>query len=548
MHKPMCVEGIGVTYDPLFQLDNVRDINYRTEETPTDSTNINNGHKYEYDANGNLVYINTSRVKKDGKEDEKATEQKYKWDEENRLLAVDENGFVSNYWYDADGERTVKTSGENEAIYVNSEFSGGNTGTARFSLYVSPYLVAGQGGKYTKHIYIGSQRIVSKLGDLASYGADPRRIPYAGNEADGLTINYKDKYNQQLQSIKDNYKTFDLPYNGKDNDDYVNGQGFCCNDGTPEAAQARAMARTRAANGNFKPNDDYEKMQFYYHPDHLGSSSYITNLDGEVSQHIEYVPFGEVFIEERNNTWNTPYLFNAKEFDEETGMYYYGARYYEPRLSLWMSADPKQDKYPNVSSYCYVMDNPIKLIDPDGKDVLIWYKDKHGRDQLFRFSGFHGKKSIKIPNNQYVKDFIQAYLYNAKHGGGKKTIQAVSNHKYEIYVSDSQNDETYYSGGDRQPTVYWESRQGLKTTEGGKQSAATALEHEMDHAVDDANNHKQHVERRQMGDSNYDNKEERRVITGSEAQTAKGNKEAVRRNHRGTSYRTASPTSTTPSK
>ena len=358
-----------------FQLDNVRDINYRTEETPTESTNINNGHKYTYDANGNLVYINTSRVKKDGKEDEKTTEQKYRWDEENRLLAADENGFVSNYWYDADGERTVKTSGENEAIYVNSEFSGGNTGTARFSLYVSPYLVAGQGGKYTKHIYIGSQRIVSKLGDLASYGADPRRIPYAGNETDGLTINYKDKYAKQLQSIKDNYKAFDQPYNGKDNDDYVNGQGFCCNDGTPEAAQARVMARTRAANGNFKPNDDYEKMQFYYHPDHLGSSSYITNLDGEVAQHIEYVPFGEVFIEERNNTWNTPYLFNAKEFDEETGMYYYGARYYEPRISLWMSCDPMQEKHPDISSYCYVFDNPIKLIDPDGMD---WVEGKNG--------------------------------------------------------------------------------------------------------------------------------------------------------------------------
>ena len=400
-----------------FQLANVRDINYRTEETPTDSTNINNGHKYIYDANGNLVYINTSRVKRDGKEDDKATEQKYRWDEENRLLAADENysikreqsqiclsyaerennrpkvnGFVSNYWYDADGERTVKTSGENEAIYVNyrasrvqcqvclsiaeaqpiitesnSEFSGGNTGTARFSLYGSPYLVAGQGGKYTKHIYVGSQRIVSKLGDLASYGADPRRIPYAGNEADGLTINYKDKYNQQLQSIKDNYKAFDQPYNGKDNDDYVNGQGFCCNDGTPEAAQARTMARTRAVNGNFKPNEDYEKMQFYYHPDHLGSSSYITNLDGEVSQHIEYVPFGEVFIEERNNTWNTPYLFNAKEFDEETGMYYYGARYYEPRLSLWMSADPLAEEYIDISAYTYCHNNPINLFDPDGQ-------------------------------------------------------------------------------------------------------------------------------------------------------------------------------------
>ena len=354
-----------------FQLDNVRDINYRTEEAPTDSTTINNGHKYEYDANGNLIYINTSRVKKDGKEDEKTTEQKYRWDEENRLLAADENGFVSNYWYDADGERTVKTSGENEAIYVNSEFSGGNTVTARFSLYVSPYLVAGQGGKYTKHIYIGSQRIVSKLGDLASYGADPRRIPYAGNEADGLTINYKDKYAKQLQSIKDNYKAFDQPYNGKDNDDYVNGQGFCCNDGTPEAAQARAMARTRAANDNFHDKDNYEKMQFYYHPDHLGSSSYITNLDGEVSQHIEYVPFGEVFIEERNNTWNTPYLFNSKEFDEETGMYYYGARYYEPRLSLWMSVDPLECKHPEISTYCQANNNPIKYIDPDGLDNFI---------------------------------------------------------------------------------------------------------------------------------------------------------------------------------
>ena len=394
-----------------FQLDNVRDINYRTEETPTDSTNINNGHKYTYDLNGNLVYINTSRVKKDGKEDEKASEQKYRWDEENRLLAADENGFVSNYWYDADGERTVKTSGENEAIYVNSEFSGGNTGTARFSLYVSPYLVAGQGGKYTKHIYIGSQRIVSKLGDLASYGADPRRIPYASNEADGVTVDYKAKYSQQLQSIKDNYKAFDQPYNGKDNDDYVNGQGFCCNDGTPEAAQARAMARTRAVNGNFKTNDNYEKMQFYYHPDHLGSSSYITNLDGEVSQHIEYVPFGEVFIEERNNTWNTPYLFNAKEFDEETGLYYYGARYYEPRLSLWMSTDPLQEKFVDASPYVYCLQNPIIILDYNGADTVFV---NPGGTEAKRISS---KNNVTFVHNLKAKNIQTKNLSGKSHIG-----------------------------------------------------------------------------------------------------------------------------------
>ena len=358
----------GTETGKKFQLANVKDVNYRTEETPSESENVNNNHAYEYDANGNLVYVNTSRTKKGGMADEKTAERKLKWDEENRLLASDDNGFVTNYWYDADGERTVKTSGESDQVYVNSEFAGGRTNTAKFSLYVSPYLVANQGGRYTKHIYIGSQRIVSKLGDFASYGSDPRRIPYAGSEADAVSVDYKGKYASQQQVIKDNYATFNVPYNGED--DYVDGEGFCCNDGTPEAAQAKVMTRS-AIDGNFKPNDDYEKMQFYYHPDHLGSSSYITNLDGEVAQHIEYVPFGEVFIEERNNTWNTPYLFNAKEFDEETGMYYYGARYYEPRLSLWMAVDPKMEKYQNVSAYVYCLNNPLKIIDPDGKDIVF---------------------------------------------------------------------------------------------------------------------------------------------------------------------------------
>ena len=160
-----------------------------------------------------------------------------------------------------------------------------------------------------------------------------------------------------------------------------------------------------------KSNDDHEKMQFYYHLDHLGSSSYITNLDGEVMQHIEYVPFGEVFIDELeltrksaaagkancNNTWNTPYRFNdcanegrgklactmpsaancrvelnAKEFDEETDLYYYGARYMDPQNSMWLGVDPLTEKYPNLTGYCYTNNNPVKYIDPTGTD---WYRN-----------------------------------------------------------------------------------------------------------------------------------------------------------------------------
>ena len=322
---------------------------------------------FAYDKNGNLVYVNTSRMMTDGHKDNSVGERKLIWDEENRLLAVDDNGFVSNYWYDADGERTVKTSGESDQVYVNGVFSGGSTNTAKFSLYVSPYLVANQGGRYTKHIYAGSQRIVSKVGDFASYGSDPRRIEYAGANTDGLSVDYKSKYAAQQQVIKDNYKFFDVPYNGTDNDNYADGEGFCCNDGSMEAAVEEARkAQARAVSRSFKDPDNYENLQFFYHPDHLGSSSFITNLEGEVVQHIEYVPFGEVFIEERNNVWNTPYLFNAKEFDEETGMYYYGARYYEPRLSLWISPDPLGEIFSNSTSYRYGKNNPLRFVDPTG--------------------------------------------------------------------------------------------------------------------------------------------------------------------------------------
>ena len=80
---------------------------------------------FAYDKNGNLVYVNTNRVMTDGHGDNSVGERKLIWDEENRLLAVDDNGFVSNYWYDADGERTVKTSGESDQVYVNGVFSGG---------------------------------------------------------------------------------------------------------------------------------------------------------------------------------------------------------------------------------------------------------------------------------------------------------------------------------------------------------------------------------------------------------------------------------------
>ena len=157
---------------------------------------------------------------------------------------------------------------------------------------------------------------------------------------------------------------------------------------------------------------DYGRLTAINYPDHLGSSSYITNLDGEVSQHIEYVPFGEVFLEERNNTWNTPYLFNAKEFDEETGMYYYGARYYEPRLSLWMSCDPMQEKYAYITSYCYTFDYPVKYIDPTGEDGEITGIGTEKDPFVIKANYYYEKGSL---NEQQIKGLNNAISeYNNK--------------------------------------------------------------------------------------------------------------------------------------
>jgi len=81
---------------------------------------------------------------------------------------------------------------------------------------------------------------------------------------------------------------------------------------------------------------------------------------------MEYLPFGELLVDEHKNSYNTPYKFNAKELDEETGNYYYGARYYNPKWSIFIQPDPLSEMYPGISSYSYVLQNPIRYTDPTG--------------------------------------------------------------------------------------------------------------------------------------------------------------------------------------
>jgi len=268
--------------------------------------------------------------------------RKLLWDEENRLLAVSDNGFVSNYWYDASGERTVKESGDNEGLTVNGLQSAGRTGTTNFTAYISPYLVVSNGGNYTKHIYMGGQRITSKVSNSGIFTASP------------LTASdLQSKYTAQTTKIKERFDSLRVMYKG-----------------TPQTG------------GLISSNPNVTANSYFYHSDHLGSSSLITDASGAIVQHLEYVPFGETFIDERRfqSSWTTPYLFSGKERDEETGLLYFGARYQDSKYGIWYSVDPLAEKYPNISSYVYCADNPVKYIDPDGNWIKLSEAIKYNSD------------------------------------------------------------------------------------------------------------------------------------------------------------------------
>jgi RHS repeat-associated protein len=239
---------------------------------------------FTYDENGNQT---------GWQDDVSAQNRQIVWDEENRIKTLSDNGQLFNYTYDADGMRVLKNIGNAQTVSINGNPVAKTSGTGNYTIYVNPYEVVQSGG-YTKHFYIGEQRIVSKLAVSSK----------SGNSKDGF--------------------------------------------------------------------------QFYYHPDHLGNSAFITDAKGEAYQHLEYFPFGQTFVEEHSNQQRTPYLYNGKELDDETGLYYYGGRYYDPITSIWENVDPSWDQPAEISTspYAYVQDNPITYMDPDGRRKVLTARER----------------------------------------------------------------------------------------------------------------------------------------------------------------------------
>lgn len=332
---------------------------------------------YRYDANGNMLG--------DGFSD-------YFWDEENRLRAVLSNGLLSEYTYDANGERAVKSSGGVQGIWVNGAPAGMVRHYDNWTAYVSPYLVTRR-TDFTKHYYIETQRITSKMGNGQFTNISFPKAPLTAGGVDylarmqGFERARKDYYaSQGVSPGPPTDKNFWArpENNGIQAPVLVDSTasdippGWPVGNTTPPIDGPPIFVDTIPRNDSVKAGYgfkgtgfEYEKNQYFYHPDHLGSTSYITDALGEINQHYEYSAFGETFYQEHATDYKVPYLFNAKEKDVETGLYYYGARYYNPETSIWQSVDPMAEKYAVLSPYNYTLNNPVKLIDPDGNEPII---------------------------------------------------------------------------------------------------------------------------------------------------------------------------------
>lgn len=349
----------------------------------------------KYDANGNQTEI----MQKVG--EESISLRKNRWDEENRLLSVDlrpddkTSHPIAVYTYDAGGERIIKYNMDRMDVASNGNESS-EVANDNVMIYPSGLIMGklkeinttSNAFVYTKHYYIGSERVGAKTGTSPQVGL--------GYPTGIINVEMRPLTKPEVYPVSD--------ATVGDAENFINQlyQGY------PAPPQMSSINEPDFAPTTFTHALGVLPLScFYFQSDYLGSSSYITDVTGKVTQHMEYLPFGETLAEEHINSNNSPFKFNGKEYDEETGNYYYGARYYDPKFGIFISVDPLAEKYPEVSSYAYCMNNPVNLVDPNGEDIYR-YDKKSGEFILFEKNDDKidqvGKFSLNKKTGEYELD------------------------------------------------------------------------------------------------------------------------------------------------
>ena len=399
---------------------------YEDSSHPTAPTQIGHDH-YTYDANGNPTLVTNDFTN--------TTREMY-WDEDNRLMVLSDNGKTSRYTYNAAGERIMKSYGTMEGVYINGAPQGITFHeTDNFTLYPASILSVNK-NRFTKHYFIGDKRVASRIGTGLFNNVYGRNGSYvtAGQQ------DYAERMNQ-IQTQKEAYykKVGVAPgvptEKGAYGDPENTGVGYNAvltelgnhdvpqgwiqtphpnttpgtNPGPPVSWNDPSNPDDPQAGYGYIPNDTTKEETFFYHSDHLGSTSYITDDHANITQYDAYLPYGELLVDEHSSSEDLPYKFNGKQFDEETGLYYYGARYMNPMASIWYGVDPLAEKFLSVSVYCYTMCNPINLIDEDGlfpKQLIKLHKTFFWQKDYYTFTQpmAHVLSLVSSVNEQDIKN------------------------------------------------------------------------------------------------------------------------------------------------
>ena len=362
------------------------DFAYKYEDSnhPTAPTQIGHDH-YTYDANGNPTLVTN---------DSTNTTREMYWDEDNRLMVLSDNGKTSRYTYNAAGERIMKSYGTMEGVYINGAPQGITFHeTDNFTLYPASIISINK-NRFTKHYFLGDKRVASRIGTGLFNNVYGRNGSYvtAGQQDYAERMNQiqrqKEAYYKQ-QGIAPGVPTEKGAYGDPENtkrgynsiiDTLGNHdvpQGWIqtprpnttpnTNPGPPVSWNDPSNPDNPQPGYGYIPNDTTKEETFFYHSDHLGSTSYITDDHANITQYDVYLPYGELLVDEHSSSEDLPYKFNGKQFDEETGLYYYGARYMNPITSLWYGVDPLAEKFPLIFGYSYCGGRSIVLRDKDGR-------------------------------------------------------------------------------------------------------------------------------------------------------------------------------------
>lgn len=420
-----------------------------------------------YDANGNLTYEATARKKADGHYEPVAMERKLLWDEENRLRAISENGYVSTYVYDADGERTVKMHGGGQHSFRNGTETSLHSDRATYTLYPNAFLTYDEDGQYVKHIYMGGERIVSKIVHPLTFITHSPKAAVRADFGGYMPLSrYKAKKRMMEAAINSSYQALGVPYLGVDRD-----------------STSYPPNQLRMDNTSMK-----EDLIFFYHKDHLGSSNAILDSVGNILQWIEYLPYGEVMVDEQHSAdYATPYKFNGKELDEETGLLYYGARYFDPKKVNWLSTDRFSQFYPHMNPYSYCGGNPILAIDYGG-DSIVYVNDNHRyvfdvRQGTFGFYDSNGQLYNDDNSDEITSSLL---MLLGKPRGGKLVNSLMKTKKRDVIISIFNEDDAETLSMRNGPIVVkWNPRyENFAFNERGDKKAPSfiALAHELLHS------------------------------------------------------------------